>query len=55
VGLGEFEVSQVYRFSSRIARAIQRDPASKAPKRKKKSGVHKHMDLCLSECSIPFH
>jgi hypothetical protein len=32
----EFEVSLVYRVSSRIARATQRNPVSKKPKKKKK-------------------
>ena len=40
--ISEFEVSLVYRVSSRTARATQRDPVSKKNKSKKKfcSGSH---------------
>jgi hypothetical protein len=34
--ISEFEASLVYRVSSRIARATQRNPVSKKPKKKKK-------------------
>jgi hypothetical protein len=34
--ISEFEASLVYRVSSRTARAIQRNPVSKKPKKKKK-------------------
>jgi hypothetical protein len=34
--ISEFEASLGYRVSSRIARAIQRNPVSKKPKKKKK-------------------
>jgi hypothetical protein len=36
--ISEFEASLVYRVSSRTARAIQRNPVSKKPKKKKKKG-----------------
>jgi hypothetical protein len=35
--ISEFEASLVYRVSSRIARATQRNPVLKNPKKKKKS------------------
>jgi hypothetical protein len=34
--ISEFEASLVYKMSSRTARATQRNPVSKKPKRKKK-------------------
>jgi hypothetical protein len=34
--ISEFEASLVYRVSSRTARATQRNPVSKKPKKKKK-------------------
>jgi hypothetical protein len=34
--ISEFEASLVYRVSSRTARAIQRNPVSKKPEKKKK-------------------
>jgi hypothetical protein len=34
--ISEFEASLVYKVSSRIARATQRNPVSKKPKKKKK-------------------
>jgi hypothetical protein len=34
--MSEFEASLVYKVSSRTARAIQRNPVSKKPKRKNK-------------------
>jgi hypothetical protein len=34
--ISEFEVSQVYRMSSRIARATQRNPVSKNKKKKRR-------------------
>jgi hypothetical protein len=39
--ISEFEVSLVYKVSSRIARAIQRNPVSKKPKKKKKKKKEK--------------
>jgi hypothetical protein len=38
--ISEFEASLVYTVSSRTARAIQRNPVSKKPKKKKKKGHH---------------
>jgi hypothetical protein len=35
--ISEFEVSLVYKMSSRIARAIQRNPVSKIQKQKQKT------------------
>jgi hypothetical protein len=37
--ISEFEVSLVYRVSSRTARAIQRNPVSKKPKQKNKESA----------------
>jgi hypothetical protein len=37
--ISEFKASLVYKVSSRTARAIQRNPVSKNPKRKKKRKV----------------
>jgi hypothetical protein len=37
--ISEFEASPVYRVSSRTAKAIQRNPASKYKKKKKKRSV----------------
>jgi hypothetical protein len=37
--ISEFEASLVYRVSSRTARATQRNPVSKKPKKKKKKGL----------------
>ena len=37
--ISEFEVSLVYRVSSRTARAIQRNPVSKNQKKKKKKEI----------------
>jgi hypothetical protein len=34
--ISEFEASLVYKVSSRIARAIQKNPVSKKPKKKKR-------------------
>jgi hypothetical protein len=35
-GISEFEASLAYKMSSRIARAIQRNPVSKKKRKKKK-------------------
>jgi hypothetical protein len=47
----EFEYSLVYRVSSRTARAIQRNPASKNQKKKIISVLRRHVDLCEFKAS----
>jgi hypothetical protein len=44
--ISEFEASLVYKVSSRTARAIQRNPVLKKPKRKKKGKKKKKKVLC---------
>jgi hypothetical protein len=43
--ISEFEASLVYKVSSRTARAMQRNPVSKKPKRKKKKKGKKESHL----------
>jgi hypothetical protein len=52
--ISEFEASLVYRVSSRVARAIQRNPVSKTNKKKRKKerkknaffGIYKENHTC---------
>jgi hypothetical protein len=53
--ISEFKTSLVYRASSRIARATQRNPVSTPPpkkkerkKKKKKEFIHKHIAVFLN-------
>jgi hypothetical protein len=42
--ISEFEASLVYKMSSRIARATQRNPVSKNQKKKKKRKINRTME-----------
>jgi hypothetical protein len=56
--ISEFEARQVYRVSSRTARAIQRNPVSKKPEKNKKQKTPQktlkspQMSLILKEMSV---
>jgi hypothetical protein len=46
--ISEFEASLVYRVSSRIARATQRNPVSKKKKKKKKKERNKEIKIYIN-------
>jgi hypothetical protein len=46
--ISEFKASLVYRVSSRTARATQRNPVSKKPKKKSKTKLGILSDSCLN-------
>jgi hypothetical protein len=52
--ISEFEGSLVYKVSSRIARAIQRNPVSKTKKKKKKKKKKTKKKSRLRNCQATF-
>jgi hypothetical protein len=50
--ISEFEASLIYRVSSRIARAIQRNPVSKKKERMKRKKKRKEKPTSLSKSKL---